>query len=98
MSSAVLLRVVDPDVMTGFAVLPQRDARALRVTDHVILDNPTLTPMCADQSYLLGRRRRPLRRRLAHAKPADGDVIPPGLVGIEAGVAHIDLHQFLIWV
>ena len=57
------------------AVLAQRDARADRVADHVVLDDPALAPVRADQADLLGGGRRPGGGGVAQREAAHGDVV-----------------------
>ena len=73
------------------AVLAERDADADRVADRVVLDDPALAPVGADQADLLGGGRRPGRGRVLHREAAHRDVIDPRLLGIEHRLAHVDL-------
>ena len=62
----------------------------------VVLDDPALAPVRADQADLLGGRRRPGRGGVAQREAAHGDVVPARLVRIEHGPAHVDLDQLLV--
>ena len=68
------------------------------MADHVVLDDPALAPVGADQADLLGRGRGPGRRGLAQGEAAHGDVVPAGRVGVEHRPADVDLHQSLVGV
>ena len=80
------------------AVLAQRDARAARVADDVVLDHPALAPVRSDQADLLGGGRRPGGGRVAHRKTADRQVVRPRLLGIKHRLADVDLHQLRIGI
>ena len=62
-------------VVPFVAVFAQRDAGAARVTDHVVLNDPALAPVRADQTHLLGRGRRPRRGRVLQGETAHGEVV-----------------------
>src|ERR1039457_246113 len=98
MRGAILPRIVDPDIVAGLAVLAQADAHAFGVADDVVLDDPALAPVGADESDLLGGRGRPLGSGLAHVKTAHRNIVTARLVRVEATVAHVDLHQFPVRV
>ena len=85
-------------VIPRVAMLAQGDARADGVADHVVLDDPALAPMRADQPDLLRRRRRPGRGGIAQGEAANGDVVPARLVRVKNGAANIDLHLLLVRV
>ena len=80
------------------AVFAQRDARAARVADLIVLDDPALAPMRADQADLLGGGRRPGRGRVAQDEAAHGEVVDAGLFRVEDRATHIDLHQLLVGI
>jgi hypothetical protein len=86
------------DIMTAFAVFSQGDPSAFRITDDIILDDPPFAPVGADQSYLLGRRRGPLRRGLAHVEAVYGNIVSAGLIRVKAAFSYIDLHQFFVGI
>jgi hypothetical protein len=94
----VALGGVGRGVVVGIAVFAERDAGANRVADHVVLDDPALAPMRADQTNLLGGRRRPGRGGMAEREPAHGDEVPARLVGVKHGLAHVDLDLLLVGV
>src|ERR1035441_5767261 len=87
MRGAILPRIVDPDIVAGLAVLAQADAHAFGVADDVVLDDPALAPVGADESDLLGGRGRPLGSGLAHVKTAHRNIVAARLVRVEATVA-----------
>jgi len=57
----VTARCIRRRIVPLIAVLAQRDPRASRIANVVLLDNPPLAPVRADQPDLLSRRRRPRR-------------------------------------
>ena len=73
-------------------VLAERDARADGVANVVVLDDPSLAPVGADQADLLGGGWRPGRGRVLHRKAAYGDVIDARFLRIEHCLADVDLH------
>src|SRR5664280_3818300 len=75
MRGAILPRIVGPDIVAGLAILAQADARAFGVADDVVLDDPALAPVGADESDLLGGRGRPLGSGLAHVKTAHRNIV-----------------------
>jgi len=77
-------------------VLAQRDPRTPRVADDVVLDDPALAPVRADQADLLGRGRGPRCGRVPHDEAANRDVVPPRLVRVEHRPANVDLDQLLV--
>ena len=89
--AAIVLGVVEL-----VAVLPERDARASGVLDRVVFDDPTLGPVCADETDLLGGRRSPRRGSLLECEASHGDVIPPDLARVEHRLPHIDFDLLLV--
>src|SRR5581483_6951752 len=75
-------------------LLAERDSRAPRVVDRVVLDDPALGPVRADEPGLVRGRRGPRARRLGQFEAAYGDVVEVVLGRIEHRPAHVDLHQF----
>jgi hypothetical protein len=94
----VALGGVGRGVVILVAVFAQGDAGADRVADHVVLDDPALAPMGADQADLLGRGRRPGGGGVAHREAAHGDVVDARLFRVEHGAADVDLDQLLVRV
>src|SRR5208282_6803626 len=68
------------------------------VADRVILDDPALAPVGADQPRLLGRGRRPGGGRVAHRETANGEEIDAGPAGIKDRAADVDFHLLLIGI
>ncbi|SCM77711.1 hypothetical protein KL86PLE_60026 [uncultured Pleomorphomonas sp.] len=66
--------------------------------DDVVLDDPALRPVGADQSGLVGGRRRPRRGGMRQLEAANGDVVEVMLDGVEDRAAHVDLDQLGIRV
>ena len=90
---AVLILFVEPLVVVlRLIVFAQGDAGALGVADLAVLDDPALGPVRTDHSLLIGGGRRPLGGGLADDEPGEGDVVHPGLTGVEAVAPHVDLH------
>ena len=73
--------------------LADGDRRALRVVDAVVLDDPALGPVRADQAGLVGGRRRPRGGGLGELEPADGDVVEVVLGRVEDRAADVDLDD-----
>ncbi len=71
----VALGGVRRGVVPLVAVLAERDAGADRVADRVVLDDPALAPVRADQADLLGGGRGPGGGRVPHGEAAHGDVV-----------------------
>src|SRR5215207_758077 len=63
--------------------LADRDGRALRVVDDVVLDDPALGPVWPDQAGLVGRRRGPGAGGLGEFESMDGDVVEMVLDRVE---------------
>ena len=61
--------------------------------DHVVLDDPALRPVGADEPGLLGGGRGPRARRLRQLEAAHGDVVDVVLDGGEHRPADVDLHE-----
>src|SRR5512133_2354942 len=72
-------------------LLADRDGRAFRVVDDVVLDDPALGPVRPDQAGLVGRRRSPGGGGLGELKPAGGDVVDVVLGRIEDRAPYVDL-------
>ena len=85
-------------VVPGLLILAQADAAALRVMDMVILDDPSLAPVRADQSRLVAGGRREGAGGLRQLKPGHGDVVFSALRRIEDAFAHVDLGQLPVRV
>ena len=85
-------------VVVLVAVFAQGDARADRVADRVVLDDPAFAPVGADQADLLGGGRGPVRGGIREGEAADGDVVHARLLGIEDGAADVDLHRLLVGI
>ena len=81
------------EVVAGRDLLAERDRRALGVVDDVVLDDPALRPVRADQAGLVGGRRCPRSRGVGQFETGDGDVVEVVLDGVEHGSAHVDLDQ-----
>src|SRR5574338_595257 len=96
MDRAVLAGVVDPHVVAALAIFAECDTRTFRIADDVVLDNPALAPMSADEANLLGGGRGPLRRRLTEVESADGNEITAGLIRIKAAIPDVDFDEFLV--
>src|SRR3954470_7129687 len=80
-------------VVPGGRLLPDRDRRALRVVDDVVLDDPALRPVGADQAWLVGGGRGPGAGRLRQLEAAHGDVVQVVLARVEHGAPDVDLDQ-----
>ena len=76
----VALGGVGRGVVVLVAVFAEGDAGADGVADDVVLDDPALAPVGADQADLLGGRRRPGRGGVAQGEAAHGDVVAARLV------------------
>ena len=85
-------------VVPRVAIFAQRDAGTDGVADHIVLDDPALAPVRADQADLFRGGRRPGCCRLTQNKAADGDEINAGLLWIKHRLAHVDFNQALVWV
>src|SRR5512133_2094279 len=72
-------------------LLADRDGRALRVVDGVVLDDPALGPVRPDQPGLVGGRRGPRGGGLSELKPAHGDVVEVALDRVEDRAPYVDL-------
>src|SRR5829696_2402880 len=79
-------------------LLADRDGRALRVVDDVVLDDPALGPVWPDQAGLVGRRRGPGAGGLGEFKPANGDVVEVVLDRVKNGAPYVDLYELLVRV
>src|SRR5512133_1881124 len=77
-------------------LLADRDGRALRVVDDVVLDDPALGPVRPDQAGLVGRRRGPGAGGLGELKPTDSDVVEVALDRIEDRAPYVDLDELLV--
>ena len=60
--------------------------------DHIVLDDPALGPVGADESGLVGGGRGPRAGRLRELEAAYGDVVDVVLGGGEHRLAHVDLR------
>ena len=80
-------------VVARRGLLAERDGGALRVVDHVVLDDPALSPIGADEPGLVGGGRGPRARRLRELEAAHGDVVDVMVGGAEHRPAHVDLRQ-----
>ena len=78
--------------------LAEGDGRALRVVDDVVLDDPALRPVGADEAGLVGGRRGPGTGSVRQLEAAHGDVVDVVLGGIEDRTAHVDLDELPIRV
>ncbi len=85
-------------VVPFIAVFAERDPHARRIADIVVLDDPSLAPVGADQADLLCRGRRPGRCRVHHGKAAHGDEIDARLVRVEHRLADVDLDLGLVGI
>ena len=85
-------------VVPGRRLLAERDRRALRVVDEVVLDDPALRPVGSDQARLVRGRGRPRCGGLGHLEPAHRDVVEVVLDGMEDRAAHVDLDELDRWV
>ena len=85
-------------VVARRGLLAERDGRALRVVDDVVLDDPALRPVGADEAGLVGGRRGPRAGGLRQLEAAHGDVVDVVLGGIEDGAAHVDLDELRVRV
>ena len=94
----VALGRVGRRVVPPVAVFPQRDAGADRVADYVVLDDPALAPVGADQADLLRGGRSPRGRGVAHGETAHGDVVSPRLIRIEDRAPDIDFHLLFVGI
>src|SRR5687767_13793108 len=79
-------------------LLADRDGRALRIVDDVVLDDPALRPVWPDQTGLVGRRWGPGAGGLGEFKPANGDVVDVVLDRVEHGAPYVDLDELLVRV
>ena len=77
-------------------MLSERDAGAGGVLDRIVLNDPTLRPVCADETDLLGSRGSPRRGSLLEREAAHSDEIPPRLAWIEHRLTHIDFDLLLV--
>ena len=75
------------------AVLAQRHARAARVADVVVLDDPALAPVGGDEADLPGRGRRPVGGRVAEHETPQRNVVDSDLFRREDRFADVDLHM-----
>ena len=82
-------------VVARRGLLAERDGRALRVVDDVVLDDPALRPVRPDEAGLVGGRRGPGRRGVRQLEAAHGDVVDVVLGGVEDRPAHVDLDELL---
>ena len=71
-------------------MLAEGNARANRVTNRVVFNDPSLGPVCAYEAYLLGGRRRPGCGGLFQRKATNRDVVDARFLWIEDGLANID--------
>src|SRR5215217_910448 len=71
------------EVMPGGRLLADGDGRALGVVDDVVLDDPALGPVGADETGLVRGGRGPGARRLRQLKATDGDEVEVMLGGVE---------------
>ena len=94
----VALGGVRRGVVPLVAVLAERDPHARRVADVVVLDDPALAPVRADQADLLGGGRRPGRGGVHHREAAHGDVVDARLVRVEHRPADVDLDLGLVGI
>src|SRR6185312_15992014 len=72
-------------------VLAERDAGTTRIADLVVLDDPALVPVGADETALAHGGCGPVRRGIAQFEAGKGDVVDAGLFRCEDGGAHADL-------
>src|SRR5512132_275289 len=79
-------------------LLADRDGRALRVVDDVVLDDPPLGPVRPDQAGLVGGRRGPGGGGLGELEPADSDVVDVVLDRVEDRAPYVDLDELLVWI
>ena len=66
--------------------------------DHVVLDDPALGPVGADEPGLVGSGRGPRAGRLRELEAAYGDVVDVVLGGGEHRLAHVDLRELGVGV
>ena len=85
-------------IVVRVVVFAQGDARAFGVGNVAVLNNPPLGPVWANHPILIGGGRGPGGGCLGDSKPADGDVVHPGLRGNKALPAHVDLHVFPVGI
>src|SRR4029453_9474898 len=83
-------------VVAGGDLLADRDGRALRIVDDVVLDDPAFRPVRPDQAGLVGGRRRPGAGGLGEFKTANGDVVEVMLDRVEHGAPYVDLDELLV--
>src|SRR6185437_7142581 len=72
-------------------VLAERDAGTTRIADLVVLDDPALVPVGADETALAHGGCGPVRRGIAQFEAGKGDVVDAGLFRCEDGGAYADL-------
>src|SRR5581483_3209589 len=77
----------------GRGLLADRDRRALRVVDDVVLDDPTLGPVGADQTWLIRGGRRPRAGSVREFETADGDEVAVVLGRVEDRASDVDLDE-----
>ena len=85
-------------VVAGGGFLADRDGRALGVVDSVVLDDPALRPVRADETGLVGGRRCPRAGGLSQLEPAHGDEVDVVLGRVEDGASHVDLDGVRVGV
>ena len=95
---SVQRQIGQPCVVSRRTLLAQRDPRAFRIVDNVVLDNPPLVPVRRDHADLFGGRSAPLRGGLTELEAADREIVHPRSRRIEAGMPHRYLHQLLIGI
>ena len=83
-------------VVPGGRLFAEADAAALGVVNDVVFNDPALAPVRAQKARLVGGRRGPRGSGLRHFKTADGDVVHPHLIRVEAALAHVDFHALLV--
>ena len=78
--------------------LAERDSRAFRIVDNVVLDDPALGPVWADEAGLFSCRGGPWGSRLRQLEAAHSDVVDMVLGGVKHRPAHIDFNKLGVGV
>ncbi len=85
-------------IVPFITVFAKCDTSTFRIADIVVLNDPALGPMRADQSDLLGCRRRPGRSGMHDCKTAHCNEVSPRLIRVEKRLPHVDFNIFFVGV
>ena len=86
------------EIMSGGCFFSNTDSTAFCIMNRIILDDPALAPIYTQKSRLICGRGRPWTGCLCHLKSPDRNIISSGFCRIKTASAHIDFHQFRVWI